>query len=137
MWTRAAAFCSAASLPCGPGGGRTEAELRYILPFFIYLAAAFSEITGCFAFWSWLRLGRSPIWLIPGVASLMLFALLLTRIDSDTAGRAYAAYGGVYITASLLWMRLVEGRTPDRWEIVGALVCLAGACLILLSPRPR
>ncbi len=65
----------------------------------------------------------------------MVFALLLTRIDSDTAGRAYTAYGGVYITASLLWLRLVEGRMPDRWEILGGLICLGGAGLILFAPR--
>ena len=110
--------------------------MRYLLPLVIYIAAGFAEIAGCFAFWSWLRLGRSPVYLAPGVASLLLFALLLTRIDSDSAGRAYAAYGGVYITASLLWSRVIEGRTPDRWEIIGAMVCLVGAGLILLGPRP-
>jgi small multidrug resistance family-3 protein len=61
----------------------------------------------------------------------------LTRIDSDTAGRAYAAYGGVYITASLIWLRLVEGRTPDRWELAGAAICLCGAAVILFAPRSR
>jgi len=66
---------------------------------------------------------------------LVLFAVLLTRIDSATAGRAYAAYGGVYITASLIWLRLVEGRTPDRWEILGAAIFLGGAGLILFAPQ--
>jgi small multidrug resistance family-3 protein len=112
-----------------------EAGLKYVLALGIYLAAGFAEIAGCFAFWSWLKLGRSPLWLVPGAASLMLFAWLLTRIDSDTAGRAYAAYGGVYITASLLWMRLVEGRSADRWELLGALICLGGAGVILFAPR--
>ena len=109
--------------------------MGFVLPFIIYVVAGFAEIGGCFAFWSWLRLGRSPLVLVPGMVSLVLFAFLLTRIDTDTAGRAYAAYGGVYITASLMWMRLVEGRTPDRWEIVGALVCLGGASLVLFAPR--
>ena len=99
------------------------------------MAAAFAEIAGCFTFWRWARAGGSPLWLAPGVASLVLFAWLLTRIDSDTAGRAYAAYGGVYITASLLWLRVVEGRTPDVWEVSGAAVCLAGAAIILFGPR--
>lgn len=109
--------------------------MRYLLPLAIYLAAGFAEIAGCFAFWAWLKLGRSPLFLAPGVASLALFAFLLTRIESDSAGRAYAAYGGVYITASLVWSQVVERRTPDRWEIVGALICLCGAGLILLGPR--
>jgi len=69
---------------------------------FIYVLAAFAEIAGCFAFWAWLRLDRSALRLVPGMAALAAFAFLLTRIDSGFAGRAYAAYGGVYIAASLL-----------------------------------
>lgn len=101
----------------------------------ICLVAGFAEIAGCFAFWSWLRNGQSWLWLIPGIASLILFATLLTRLDSDSAGRAFASYGGVYISASLIWMRLIEGRTPDRWDLTGAAICLAGAALILWAPR--
>ena len=68
----------------------------------IYAGAALAEIAGCFAFWAWLRLERSAWWIAPGMASLALFAFLLTRVESDAAGRVYAAYGGVYIIASLL-----------------------------------
>lgn len=100
-----------------------------------YTGAAIAEIAGCFAFWAWLRLGRSPLWLVPGIASLILFAFLLTRIDSAFAGRTYAAYGGVYITASLAWLWIVEGQRPDRWDITGVAVCLAGAAIILWGPR--
>src|SRR3546814_3606078 len=85
-----------------------------------YIGAAVAEIAGCFAFWSWLRLGASPWWLLPGVASLVLFAWLLTLADAAAAGRAYAAYGGVYICASLLWLWTVEGLRPDRWDLSGA-----------------
>ena len=98
-------------------------------------AAAFLEIAGCFAFWSWLRTGKSALWLIPGVACLIAFAWCLTRIDAVHAGRAYAAYGGLYIVCSLLWMWRVEGARPDRWDISGAIICLLGAALILLGPR--
>jgi small multidrug resistance family-3 protein len=102
----------------------------------IYFAlAAVAEIAGCFAFWAWLRLGKSPLWLAPGMLSLALFAFLLTRVDSDAAGRAYATYGGVYIVASILWLWVVEQRVPDRWDVIGAAVCLAGATIILLGPR--
>ncbi|GEN24568.1 UPF0060 membrane protein [Halomonas cupida] len=100
-----------------------------------FVLAAVAEIGGCFAFWAWLRLGRSPLWLIPGVISLVLFAWLLTRVDADMAGRAYAAYGGIYIGTSLMWMWLVEGSRPDRWDGIGAAICLVGAMVILLGPR--
>jgi small multidrug resistance family-3 protein len=100
-----------------------------------YVLAAFAEIGGCFAFWTWLRLGKSPLWLIPGMVSLAVFAWLLTRVDADFAGRAYAAYGGIYIMASLVWLWLVEGTRPDRWDILGAAICLIGAAIILFGPR--
>jgi len=99
------------------------------------MAAALAEIGGCFAFWGWLRLGKPIWWLAPGVLALIVFALLLTRIDSDFAGRAYAAYGGVYIASSLAWLWKVEGHAPDRWDIAGAAICLAGAVVILFGPR--
>lgn len=102
----------------------------------IYVLAALAEIAGCFAFWAWLKLGRSPLWIAPGMISLALFAYLLTRVDSAAAGRAYAAYGGVYIGASITWLWLVEGKTPDRWDLVGMGICLAGAAVILMGPRP-
>jgi small multidrug resistance family-3 protein len=100
-----------------------------------YLLAAFFEIAGCFAFWLWLRLGRTPLWILVGVASLVLFALCLTRVDSVYAGRAFAAYGGVYIASSLLWLWIVEGLRPDIWDTSGAMLCLIGAGAILWGPR--
>lgn len=101
----------------------------------LYAVAAIAEIGGCFAFWAWLRLGQSAVWILPGLLSLALFAWLLTRIDVGFAGRAYAAYGGVYIAASLAWLWLVEGQRPDHWDLLGAAICLAGAGVILLGPR--
>ncbi len=101
-----------------------------------YIAAAIAEIAGCFAFWAWLRLGKSPLWAIPGTASLIVFAVLLTRIESPFAGRAYAAYGGVYIAASLTWLYLLEGQKPDGWDMLGACICLIGAAIIRWGPRP-
>jgi small multidrug resistance family-3 protein len=102
--------------------------------FALYAAAALAEIAGCFAFWAWLRLGASGLWLAPGLASLATFAWFLTLAPVDLAGRAYAAYGGVYIIASLAWMWVAEGQRPDRWDIGGAAMCLAGAAAILLGP---
>ena len=105
------------------------------MTFLLYLLAALAEIAGCFAVWAWLRNGKSALWLAPGLASLTLFAFLLTRVDSAFAGRAYAAYGGVYIAASLLWLWRVEGVAPDRWDLIGAALCIAGACVIIAAPR--
>jgi small multidrug resistance family-3 protein len=101
----------------------------------LFAMAALAEIAGCFAFWAWARLDRSPLWLVPGVLSLCLFAFLLTKVDAVFAGRAFAAYGGVYIAASLGWLWAVEGARPDRWDVIGAAVCLVGAGVILWGPR--
>lgn len=100
-----------------------------------YVGAAIAEIAGCFAFWAWLRLEKPTWWLIPGCASLVLFAYLLTLVDSDAAGRTYAAYGGIYIAASLAWLWGIEGLRPDRWDVAGAAICLAGAAVIIGGPR--
>ena len=101
----------------------------------VYVVAALAEIAGCFAFWAWLRSGRSALLLIPGSASLMLFAWLLTLVDMSQAGRAYAAYGGVYILSALMWLWLVEGVRPDRWDMAGVALSLVGAGVILFGPH--
>jgi small multidrug resistance family-3 protein len=101
----------------------------------IYIAAALAEIAGCFAFWAWLKLGKSALWLIPGMISLAAFAWLLTLVEVEAAGRAYATYGGVYIAASLAWLWAFEGMRPDRWDLTGAAICLVGAAVILFGPR--
>ncbi len=100
-----------------------------------FALAASGEIAGCFAFWAWLRLGHSPLWLVPGTVSLVIFAIALTRVDSAFAGRAYAAYGGIYIAASLLWLWLVERQPPDRFDLLGSAVAVAGALIVLWGPR--
>jgi small multidrug resistance family-3 protein len=102
---------------------------------FVYVGAAVTEIAGCFAFWAWLRLGKTVWWLVPGLLSLVVFAYLLTLVETNAAGRAYAAYGGIYIVASLLWLWTMESVRPDRWDVAGASICLVGAAVILLGPR--
>ena len=101
----------------------------------IYAGATIAEIAGCFAVWAWMRQGASALWLIPGILSLAVFAWLLTLAPSDFAGRAYAAYGGVYIAASLAWLWLVEKQHPDTWDMTGAAICVLGAAIILFAPR--
>ncbi len=100
----------------------------------IYAAAALAEIAGCFAFWAVVRLDRSPWWLVPGGLSLTLFAWLLTLSSADAAGRAYAAYGGIYILASLGWLIAVERVTPTRWDLAGSALAVLG-CMVILAGR--
>jgi len=100
-----------------------------------YIGAALAEIAGCFAFWAWLRMGKSIWWIAPGMTALALFAYLLTLVETEHAGRAYAAYGGVYIVAAIAWLWAVEGAKPDRWDVIGAIICLSGAAIILFGPR--
>jgi small multidrug resistance family-3 protein len=101
----------------------------------IYVGAAFAEIAGCFAVWAWMRQGANALWLAPGLLGLVIFAWLLTVAPSEYAGRAYAAYGGVYIAASLVWLWTVEGQRPDHWDLTGAAICLIGAAVTLFGPR--
>ena len=112
-----------------------QGEIHAMRSFAIYALAALAEIAGCFAFWAWARLAKSALWLLPGIVALVAFAYLLTRIDALYAGRAFAAYGGVYIGASLLWLWAVEGARPDRWDAIGAAFCLISAAIVLLGPR--
>ncbi len=96
-----------------------------------FAVAATLEIAGCFAFWRWLRDGRSPGVAVAGVLSLIGFAVMLTRVDSPFAGRAYAAYGGVYIAASLVWLLVIEGQRPTVTDMIGASLAIAGAVIIV------
>lgn len=98
-----------------------------------FLIAALGEISGCYSFWAWLRLGKSIFWVIPGIFALIIFAMALTKVDADNAGRVYAAYGGVYILSSLLWLWLFEGVKPDRWDLLGVMISLLGTVIILFG----
>ncbi|RLJ40593.1 small multidrug resistance family-3 protein [Litoreibacter meonggei] len=100
-----------------------------------YPLAALAEIAGCFTIWNWWRLGATAFWILPGACALLVFGWLLAQVDTTVAGRAFAAYGGVYIAASVMWMWLAEGQRPDRWDVIGVVVCLIGAAIILLGPR--
>lgn len=97
----------------------------------LFVVAAVLEIGGCFAFWTWLRRGGSVAVAAIGIVSLVCFAVVLTKTDTAFAGRAYAAYGGVYIATSLAWLWLIEGRAPTATDLVGAGIALIGAAVIV------
>ncbi|MEO8640848.1 YnfA family protein [Pseudomonas sp.] len=106
-----------------------------MLNYLWFFLAALFEIAGCFAFWMWLRQGKSAWWVVPALLSLTLFALLLTRVEATYAGRAYAAYGGIYIIASIGWLMVVERIRPLGSDWLGVALCVIGASIILFGPR--
>jgi len=103
------------------------------MSFFWFLAAALFEIAGCYTFWMYYKLDKSAYWLIPGIISLALFAWVLSMVEVSFAGRAYAAYGGIYIAISLLWAAVIEKQTANIWDGVGASLCITGALIIFFS----
>ncbi len=103
------------------------------MSFFWFILAALFEIAGCYAFWMWYKLDKSIYWLIPGIISLALFGWILSLVEASFAGRAYAAYGGIYIMMSLLWAALVEKHLPNLWDGLGASLCIIGALIIFFN----
>ena len=101
---------------------------------FLFVLTAAAEITGCYLPYVWLRRGQ-PVWLLlPAALSLVGFVWLLA-LHPFAAGRTYAAYGGVYVATALLWLWLVDGVRPGRWDLIGAAVSVAGMAIILFAPR--
>lgn len=104
-----------------------------VIEFAIYFLAAFFEILGCYSFWMVFKLQKTSLWLLVGVVSLILFAYLLTKINLEFAGRAYAIYGGIYIISSLAWLFFVEKQAFNKWDIIGSLIVFIGILIILLG----
>lgn len=100
----------------------------------LFVATAVAEIVGCYLPYLWLRKGASSWLLLPAALALALFAWLLT-LHPTGAGRTYAAYGGIYVATAVLWLWLVEKQQPDRWDLIGAAVCIVGMAIIVLGPR--
>lgn len=102
--------------------------------FGVFVLAALAELGGAYAVWQWARGGGSILLAALGAGSLFFYAWLQT-IQPFNFGRAFAAYGGVFIVTALVWGWLVDGHSPDWWESVGAFVCLIGAAIIAWMPR--
>lgn len=100
----------------------------------LFLATAIAEILGCYLPYLWLR-DRAPAWVLaPAAASLVLFVWLLT-LHPTTAGRIYAAYGGVYVATALAWLWAVDGVRPSAYDIAGSAVAILGMLIIMFAPR--
>ena len=121
MHARQRAACS------GTGGNPIKTTL-------LFFATAVVEIVGCYLPYLWLRKDGSAWLLVPGFLSLALFAWLLS-LHPAAAGRVYAAYGGVYVAVAILWLWLVEGHPPDRWDLIGSAVAVGGMAIIMFGPR--
>lgn len=100
----------------------------------LFLLTALAEIIGCYLPWLYLR-KDGPIWLLlPAAVSLGLFAWLLT-LHPFTAGRTYAAYGGIYVATAMLWLWLIQGQQPRLTDIIGSCIAIAGMAIIVLGAR--
>jgi small multidrug resistance family-3 protein len=100
----------------------------------LFVATAVAEILGCYLTFLCVRKDRSFWLLAPAAFSLSLFAWLLT-LHPTGASRTYAAYGGVYVTTALFWLWMVEHQQPDKWDLIGGAVAIAGMAIIAFSPR--
>jgi small multidrug resistance family-3 protein len=101
----------------------------------LFIAAGLAEIGGGYLVWRWLREGAPVIVGAIGAVVLVLYGVIPTLQRSHQFGRIYAAYGGVFVVASLLWGWGVDGSRPDRYDAIGAAVVLAGVAIIYFAPR--
>ncbi|GAA0452021.1 YnfA family protein [Streptomyces sp. NPDC046215] len=108
----------------------------------LFLLAALLEIGGAWLVWQGVRgsgsgAGRGWAWIGAGIAALGAYGFVATLQPDAEFGRILAAYGGVFVAGSLAWGMVADGYRPDRYDVAGALVCLAGVAIIMYAPRPR
>jgi small multidrug resistance family-3 protein len=117
-----------------PGGDRLAAVTlaRSVL---LFVLAAVAEIGGAWLIWQGVREHRGWLWAGAGVVALGLYGFVATLQPDASFGRVLAAYGGVFIAGSLLWAVLLDGFRPDRFDLIGAAVCLLGVAVIMYAPR--
>lgn len=101
----------------------------------LFALAAAAEIGGAWLIWQAVREDRSWWWAGLGVIALGIYGFMAAFQPDANFGRVLAAYGGVFIVGSLLWGIILDGFRPDRWDLLGATVCLAGVALIMFAPR--
>jgi small multidrug resistance family-3 protein len=103
----------------------------------VFVLAALLEIGGAWLIWQGVREHKGWPWILTGAVSLALYGFVATLQPSADFGRILAAYGGVFVAGSLAWGAIADGYRPDRWDVTGALVCLAGMAVIMYAPRGR
>ena len=101
----------------------------------LFVVAALAEIGGAWLVWQGVREHRGWAWIGAGVIALGLYGFVATLQPEAHFGRILAAYGGVFVAGSLVWAAAVDGYRPDRFDVVGALVCLTGVAVIMYAPR--
>nr|WP_219910724.1 YnfA family protein [Saccharothrix carnea] len=102
----------------------------------LFALAAFAEIGGAWLVWQGVREHRGLLWIGAGVAALGLYGFVATLQPDAHFGRILAAYGGVFVAGSLAWGVVVDKFRPDRWDYLGAAICLVGVAVIMYAPRP-
>jgi small multidrug resistance family-3 protein len=108
--------------------------MQIVRTFALFVVTAIAEILGCYLPYLWLKKDGSPWLLVPAAVCLANFAWLLS-LHPAAAGRVYAAYGGVYIGVAIIWLWLVDGLRPTRWDLLGAGIAVLGMVIIILGPR--
>jgi small multidrug resistance family-3 protein len=101
----------------------------------LFLLAAVFEIGGAWLVWQGLREHRGWLWIGGGIISLALYGFVATLQPAGDFGRILASYGGIFIAGSLVWGWVADGYQPDRYDILGAIICLAGMAVIIYAPR--
>lgn len=103
----------------------------------LFVLAAIAEIGGAWLVWQGVREHRGWAWIGAGFIALGIYGLVATLQPDPHFGRILAAYGGVFVAGSLVWGMALDGFHPDRWDITGALICMAGVAVIMYAPRTR
>lgn len=101
----------------------------------LFVLAAVAEIGGAWLVWQGLREQRGLLWIAAGVLALGAYGFVAAFQPDPHFGRVLAAYGGVFVAGSLLWGVVADGFRPDRWDLVGAAICLLGVAVIMYAPR--
>lgn len=101
----------------------------------LFIVAAVAEIGGAWLIWQGVREHRGVAWIGAGIAALAAYGFVATLQDDSNFGRILAAYGGIFVAGSLAWGIVMDGFKPDRYDYLGAAICLIGVAVIMFAPR--